>query len=73
MQEAMGRATTDVILAAGNFGTELNALNFQPCPELDTLHYCIGDAMRCVSGIEHSPPAHSMYSGIGLSLAYHNE
>ena len=45
-QDAMVRATLDVILAAGNFGTRLDALHFKPCAQLEHLQYCIGDAMR---------------------------
>ena len=47
----MVRATLDVILAAGNFNHEVNALSFGKCEPLEHLRYCIEDAFKSV------PPA----------------
>ena len=42
----MARATMDVILESGNFGLQINALDFQQCEPLEHLQYCIADAFK---------------------------
>ena len=46
MQDAMGRATTDVIMAVASFGLELHTLDFQHCETLDHMRYCVAEAFR---------------------------
>lgn len=48
LEEAMARATMDVILESGNFGLQINALDFQQCEPLEHLQYCIADAFKCL-------------------------
>ena len=44
-QDVMTRAMLDTFLAAADFGTEVDALNFQPCKIIELQHYATYEAL----------------------------
>ena len=66
MQDAMGRVAVDTFLAASGFGTDLKALDFQPCPPMELLHYATYEALAG----SLPPKLHALSSALHVAVLH---